>query len=83
MASLELGELAHEGSSDIGIDLAVKKDWPVGFPKLRRELVQVLQRADVAASKPKLSAIGAKSTSGNTDLVTGCCLSLRKCSSAP
>src|SRR5215831_18343083 len=46
MASLELGELAHEGSSDIGIDLAVKKDWPVGFPKLRGELVQVLQRAD-------------------------------------
>jgi len=46
MASLELGELAHEGSSDIGINLAVKKDWPVGFPKLRRELVQVLQRAD-------------------------------------
>src|SRR5262249_19867108 len=45
MASLELSELAHEGSSDIGIDLAVKKDWPVGFPKLR-ELVQVLQRAD-------------------------------------
>ena len=46
MSSLELGELAHEGTSDIGIDLAVKKDWPVGFPKLRRELVQVLQRAD-------------------------------------
>lgn len=46
MASLELGEFGHEGSSDIGIDLAVKKDWPVGFPKLRGELVQVLQRAD-------------------------------------
>src|SRR5262249_6758502 len=46
MASLELGELAHEGSSDIGIDLAVKKDWPVGFPKLRGELVQVVQSAD-------------------------------------
>ena len=46
MASLELGELAHEGSSDIGIDLAVKKDWPVGFPKRRGELLQVLQRAD-------------------------------------
>src|SRR6516162_6194542 len=46
MASLELGELAHEGSSDIRIDLAVKKDWRVGFPKLRGELVQVLQRAD-------------------------------------
>jgi hypothetical protein len=38
MASFELGELAHEGSSDIGIDLAVKKDCPVGFPKLRGEL---------------------------------------------
>src|SRR6266700_7064930 len=46
MASLELGELAHEGGSDLGIDFAVKKDWPVGFPKLRGELVQVLQRAD-------------------------------------
>src|SRR5262245_21802955 len=46
MASLELGELAHEGSSDIGIDLAVKKDWPVGFPKLRGELVQVVQSPD-------------------------------------
>src|SRR5262249_21111919 len=42
MASLEPCELAHEGSSDIGIDLAVKKDWPVGFPKLRGELVQLL-----------------------------------------
>ena len=46
MASLELGELAHEGSSDIGIDLAVKKDWPVGVAKLRGELVQVVQSAD-------------------------------------
>jgi hypothetical protein len=41
MASLELGELAHEGSSDIGIDLAVKKDWPARFPKLRGEFVQL------------------------------------------
>ena len=46
MASLELCELAHEGSSDIGIDLAVKKDWPVGSPKLRGELVQVVQSPD-------------------------------------
>jgi hypothetical protein len=46
MAVLELGELTHEGSGYIGIDLAVKKDWPVGLSKLRGELVQVLRRAD-------------------------------------
>ena len=46
MASLELGELAHEGSSDIGIDFAVKKDWPARFLKLRGELMQLFQRAD-------------------------------------
>src|SRR5262249_15362263 len=51
MASLELGELAHEGSSDIGIDLAVKKDWPVGFPKLHGELVQVIQSPDSRSLK--------------------------------
>jgi hypothetical protein len=41
MASLELGELAHEGSSDIGIDFAVNKDWPARFLKLRGELMQL------------------------------------------
>jgi hypothetical protein len=33
-------------SDNIGIDLAVKKDRPVGLAQLRGELVQVLQRAD-------------------------------------
>src|SRR5262245_59817861 len=46
VAPLEVSELAHEGCSDIGVDLAVEEERPLGLAQLRRNRVQVLERAD-------------------------------------
>src|SRR5262249_15362265 len=71
-----------KGAATSALILQSRKIGPSGFRSFTASLCKSSRVRIVAASKPKLSAIGAKSTSGNTDLVTGCCRSLRKCSSA-
>ena len=41
-----MGELAHEGGRYVGIELAVEEDRPFGLGKLRRDLGEIVERAD-------------------------------------
>src|SRR5262249_15538597 len=66
-----------KGAATSALILQSRKIGPSGFRSFA-SLCKFSSARMVAASKPKLSAIGAKSTSGKTDLVTGCCRSLRK-----
>src|SRR5260370_33556554 len=46
LSSLELVDLAHERRGDGGVQLAVEEQRPVGPGQQRRQLLQIVQRAD-------------------------------------
>src|SRR6516164_10208406 len=59
-----------KGAATSALILQSRRIGPSGFRSFAASLCKSSSVRMVAASKPKLSAIGAKSTSGNTDLVT-------------